>query len=290
MPRVPGREFEGKIFIQKDSPRVLAPFINLKERAVMSNARVQVNIPFHMLKERLADIIAGSINPEIYFDAECLDTLDPGEVLAVAETLKANGLRSSIHGPFMSLNAGAEDERVRQVTEERYNFLLDAIVPLDPVSIVLHAGYDAKIFDGDVATWLSQSMKTWEPIVEQAELRGLVIAAENVFEEEPGPIKKLVASLASPCFGVCLDAGHINLFSKVDMEEWFSELGSSIKEVHLHDNHGQIDDHLPIGEGQIEFPRFFDLLETHSGIPVYTIEPHGEDVLERGLAAVREFV
>ncbi len=74
------------------------------------------------------------------------------------------------------------------------------------------------------------------------------------------------------------------------MEEWFSRIGGRIKEVHLHDNRGRYDAHMPMGEGEIDFSRFFSLLASHPGEPLYTIEPHGEDALWRGLEAAARYL
>jgi sugar phosphate isomerase/epimerase len=57
------------------------------------------------------------------------------------------------------------------------------------------------------------------------------------------------------------------------------------REVHLHDNHGEADEHLPIGEGGFDFDRFFKLLSQFGLNPVYTIEPHEEAHLRRSLEA-----
>ena len=74
------------------------------------------------------------------------------------------------------------------------------------------------------------------------------------------------------------------------MDSWFESLGRWIKEVHIHDNHGHYDEHLPVGEGTIEFERFFSLLRDHADDVVYTLEQHSEDALRRGLVAIRPYL
>lgn len=256
----------------------------------MPEARVQVSIPLQMLTDRLEEVLAASINPEIYFSAASLDSLDDAVVKDIAKALKGRGLRSTVHGPFMDLSPGGVDERVREVTVERFMALLRAALPLSPAVIVLHASYDEKRFDGDVNLWLSQSLKTWAPVVDEAEKRGMTIAVENTFEYGPAEMKLLIEEVGSDNFGVCLDAGHINAFSRAGMDRWFSGIGAYVKEVHIHDNSGARDEHLPIGDGNIDFSRFFGLLRGFSPEPVYTIEPHGEGVLSRALKAVRSFI
>lgn len=252
--------------------------------------RLHVHIPYKMLLEKFSKILDMGLNPEVFFDAEALDSVDMGEVEGVSAALSERGLSSTIHGPYMELSPGAPDERVRLATVDRLNQTLDVAERLSPKAIVLHAAYDDRHFDGDVDWWLSNSLKTWPEIAKRAEQLKLVIAAENIFEVEPSPLRRLVDAVASPAFGVCIDAGHLKLFSKVPLEDWFSTLNKDIKELHIHDNHGQADEHLAIGEGDIDFPLFFSLVKAHSKDAIHTIEPHGEDALERALKAVTPYL
>ncbi len=251
---------------------------------------LHAHIPYPVFLERIGDIIEESINPELYFDNHSVDEVDPALILSFKRELDGAGLKTTIHGPYMDLCAGAVDEKVREITVERYLKTLEIAELLRPLRIVLHAGYDERRFDGNVELWLAQSLKTWQRIVPVAERLKTVITVENVFETEPAPIRELVERVNSPSFGVCVDAGHMNLFSRVDMEQWFGSLGHWIKEVHIHDNNGQYDEHLPVGEGTIDFSRFFSLLERHTDGVIYTLEQHSEDALRRGLLAVRAYI
>jgi sugar phosphate isomerase/epimerase len=61
----------------------------------------------------------------------------------------------------------------------------------------------------------------------------------------------LLASL-DPSVGVCLDTGHIALG-----RAWPAFLAASqgrLRHIHASDNHGQYDDHLPPGDGSIDWP------------------------------------
>jgi len=57
--------------------------------------------------------------------------------------------------------------------------------------------------------------------------------------------------------------------------EWIDELGGYVKELHLHDNFGQYDEHLPVGDGNFPFHDLFAMLK-HNKKPVITLEPHNE--------------
>lgn len=260
--------------------------------AVMQNPetkKVQVHIPYPLLLERLEDVLSLNINPEIYIDGEYLDA-DPGDLKEIRKRFTEQGLTITLHGPYAGLNPGSADEDKRIYTAERYRQAFRVASYLRPKTIVLHAGYSERTFKGDFDLWLSQGMKTWPEFVQEAARINTTIAAENIFEKKPDSLKRLVESINSANFRLCIDTGHLNIFSAVEMEEWFKELGPYIAEVHLHDNRGSVDDHLPLGEGSIDFKTLFGALKAYAKDPVYTIEPHGEDVLKRAIKAVKRFL
>jgi sugar phosphate isomerase/epimerase len=252
--------------------------------------RIQVHIPYRMLCKRLEEVVSAGLNPEIFLDGITLDHVTSGELREVSEVFHANGRTITVHGPYMDLSPGGADEKVRLATVDRYRQTFEAAKELRPRAVVLHGGYDERRFDGDVSLWLGQSLKTWPEFIKEAERLNTVIAVENIFDDGPAPLKALVESLSSPNFRICLDAGHLKLFSEASMEEWFSEIGGFIAEVHIHDNRGKIDDHLPLGDGIIDFQLFFRLLKNHTRDPIYTIELHGEEVLWRGVKALRKYL
>lgn len=255
-----------------------------------SEKQVQVHLPYPLLMDRFDEVLADGISPEVFLDGGGLDEAHASDLKRIREEFGARGLTVTMHGPYGSINPGSASEEVRKNTVKRYERVFEVITHLRPRTVVLHAGYNERKFKGDSDLWLAQSMKTWPPFVKEAERLGVVIAAENIFEKTPGTLKALVDGIGSPNFGVCIDSGHLNVFSSVPMEEWFMSLGPRIAEVHIHDNSGNADDHLPVGEGEIDFPLFFSLLKKYASDPVYTIEPHGEEVMRRSIRAVRKFL
>ncbi len=253
---------------------------------------IQVNVPFSMLIRRVDFAIENRINPEIYFSGQDLDTCNKKEVYRLAETLKHNRLEVTIHAPYLDLSPGGADQKVKEVTLDRFSKTIELARLLKPKSIVFHPGYEEREFDGNVDLWLKSSLETWRPLVMEAEKTGLVFAIENVYEETPDSLKDLLDEIHSPQFRFCFDTGHYHAFSKrkVPISIWMETLGSYLWEVHLHDNHTESDEHLPMGEGGFDFDQFFGLLSQFKLKPIFTIEPHQEDHLRRGLEAAQKYI
>jgi sugar phosphate isomerase/epimerase len=254
------------------------------------NERLFAHIPYPFLRENLPLIIERQINPEVFLPGDVLDLLIPEELAAIARGLQDNGLRATIHGPFMDLNPGSVEPLLREATAHRFHQILDAAAILKPRVMVLHPGYDKWRYGDNQEEWLRQSIATWRDVVQRAAEIGTVIAVENIFEEEPSTLRGLLEAIDSPCLRHCFDVGHWNMFKKVGMEEWFAELGPFIAETHIHDNFGIKDDHAPIGEGNIDFELFFSLMARYAPTAAWTIEAHSRDALERALVSIQHYL
>jgi sugar phosphate isomerase/epimerase len=252
--------------------------------------KVQVNLPLPLLLKNLSGVLAMGLQPEIYFGSASLDNLPRQEIREAAQQLGQQNIFVTFHAPFMDLSPGAVDDRIRAITAFRFHQVLDLVPTFHPRAIVFHPGYDRWRFDGDVELWMTQSLLTWKPLVERAESLGVKLALENVFEENPSILQRLLQAISSPCLGYCLDAGHGHIFSEVAICEWIEALGHYLVEVHLHDNHRQADEHLPLGLGQIDFDGIFACLKARHLQPIYTIEPHQEEHLEPSLRALEKYL
>lgn len=230
-----------------------------------------VHIPYDSFDKFLPFFKQERLNPEIYFGSRSFDTLKPDDILMLKNKLDYDPL-ITIHAPFMDLSPGAVDMKVREVTMKRYFETLDVAEILKPRVIVFHSGYDRWKYDNRVEIWLENSLETWRPINKRAADMGVKIAIENIFEDDPKNLALLAREMCSDNFGICFDAGHFNLFSKVTLTEWLKIIKPYIKELHLHDNSRYADEHLAIGDGDFDFTTLFREIR---GIDcVYTIEAH----------------
>ena len=251
---------------------------------------VHAHIPYPQLRNNLELVLQRNHNLEVMFTSDALDAMVPEELSSIAGMLAARGLRTTIHAPFMDLNPGAFDPLVRKATLHRFHQVLDAASILKPVVVVFHPGYDKWRFGESQDRWLHGSTQTFREVLDRAVEIGCIVAVENIFEEEPSTLKALLEEIDSPMFRHCFDIGHWNMFKKVGMREWFDELGGFIAEAHIHDNHGKKDEHLPLGEGAIDFDLFFSMLRSHAPDAVCTIEAHSIERLDRALVNIGKYI
>ena len=252
--------------------------------------KVQINVPFSLLAKNLEQILGLGLQPEIYFNGSTLDHLSWDEVRKTSRKLIEKGISVTFHAPFRDLNPGAVDEKIREATRYRFEQVLALVPHFQARAIVFHPGYDRWRYDNNVELWLEKSLLTWKQLMERAEALSVKMALENVFEDNPSSLGRLLSALRSPWIGYCFDAGHGNLFSRGPITEWLDVLGPHLVEMHLHDNHTHADEHLPLGEGNIDFPGIFAYLREKHLNPIFTLEPHLGEHLEPSLKALSKYL
>lgn len=244
---------------------------------------VHVNMPWNWLSQYLEIIVELSMNIEVGCDATCFDNTTRKDLQRLAERLQRGSCTITLHGPFWDLSPGSVDSLVRQVTHLRLQQFFDLIPLFEPVQVVCHTGYDPRHHRGQRRLWLERSLACWEPLVVRAEMSKTFLLLENVWEYDPTLHQELFKQIDSPYLGFCLDVGHQNSFSQTSLRLWLETLGDFIREVHLHDNDGNEDSHLPVGQGNIDFLLLLSFLQNHGKNPVLTLEPHQEEHLAESL-------
>lgn len=251
---------------------------------------IHITVPYEILIQRLDELIGLGVNPEIYFSSAVLDTCRDVDVGRLGDALTKASLSYTFHAPYMDLAPGGVDSKIRRATQERLEQVLHLAAVIRPKVVVFHPEYEEWRHGEAFDLWFQGSLKMWTPLVKEAEKLDVTLALENIFNEGPAVLKKLLEEINSPRCGFCFDTGHWLLFSKSDWREWIEALGNRLVEVHLHDNNGARDQHLPPGDGKFDFSGFFHLLSTQRLTPLYTLEVHQEKDLPRALETVQGYL
>lgn len=141
----------------------------------------------------------------------------------------------------------------------------------------------------------------WPEIVRIAEYAakfGVLLAVENLVDSI-WCLDRLLEAVGddpeSTNVGICIDVGHAALSTDAGREPVCAYLDryiSQLVHLHLHDNHGEGDDHLIPGNGRIKWPRVLDRIRTigFSGPAILEVQERGvkpEEVLRCGIEFFR---
>jgi sugar phosphate isomerase/epimerase len=249
---------------------------------------LHAHVPFTQVQQHLDYMMANNVCPEIFLSGETLDAILPEQLESVAASLAMADFSCTIHAPFMDLNPGSEERLLRDATRRRFQQVCHAAAILKPKVMVFHPGYDRWRYGEKQSTWLKHALDTFTEVIDATSQTGCTIAIENIFEEEPSILLTLIEACNHPRIRHCFDVGHWNLFHapEVGLEEWFASLGTHIAEVHIHDNYGTRDDHAPVGDGNIDFDLYFELLRSYAPDAVWTLEAHSRACLERAIKKI----
>ena len=249
---------------------------------------VQVNLPFDRIELYGPKLAGLSAWPEIGLPGPVLDST-PDEVFrSWAEQFKEASV--TVHGPFMDLAPGGMDPAVVELTRKR---LLQALGParlFKAGEINFHAGYDHDRYPHNLDRFFEESARTWETVLEATEAWGPLILLENVYEQDPETMVRVLEKVNHPRLRACLDTGHQNYWGRAPLTEWLEALAPWLSRLHLHDNDGTFDLHQPVGAGSFDFKLLFGWLEKRGLRPEITLEPHTEEDFVLTLAGLRGIV
>ncbi len=179
-------------------------------------------------------------------------------------------------------------QRQRSVTEHIKT--VDFAAELGGCILVTH---DIDIPEPDTPQSLSRRAAFVEgvrAVADYAEAQGVRLALENLgsgYTRTPERLVALMADIDSPNVGVVIDTGHRNLSG--DPAATLRAVGPHLITLHLHDNHGEADEHLLPGLGAIDWSDVMQALRDidYGGQFMYEIG-HAEDLPE--LAANAEWI
>lgn len=158
----------------------------------------------------------------------------------------------SLHGAFMDINVASNDPEIRAVSQARCRESCILAVGLGASQVVFHSSAYPYLDDDHVLdNWAMMCTEVYLPMAEEFQL---TICIENCLDQTPKGLRKLMEYSHSPKVRVCLDLGHVN-YSPTPLEEWIAELGPYVDSLHLSDNRGQMDEHLPLGEGTVDWAK-----------------------------------
>lgn len=197
------------------------------------------------------------------------------------ETLESYSLKYSIHAPFMDVNIASLQEQTRLNSIAQIKNSIDLANEINAEAVVVHPGVTSflpnKYFKKEVYEFANESIKK---IGDYAKDLGVMVTIENMPNFESMIYQNIVdlnQLLVENDMYMTLDIGHANHVGYAPDEMIFD----SIKHVHAHDNFGDDDSHLPLGEGSIDLKYIINTLESKNYDGIYILEVNDYDSIKK---------
>lgn len=177
----------------------------------------------------------------------------------ILKALDRYGMGLICHLPTFVSTADLTDS-LRETSLDEVLRSLEVAADLRPLKVVLHPSHigGLNVFVMDQAK--ERARRSLETTVKRADQLGLSLCVENMFPRsnfliEPEDFAPILESL--PSLKLTLDTGHAHIESKGSKRTlaFIKRLGHRIGHIHANDNFGKEDNHLPIGVGNIDFPK-----------------------------------
>jgi sugar phosphate isomerase/epimerase len=179
----------------------------------------------------------------------------------------------AMHGPFLDMASGSPDPLIRDVVRQRLEHSLEIGAMLSARTIVFHPNFIASIHNERYRIqWTDRQIEFWAPLAERAQGLGLVIALENMWEFDPYIIEEVLRQIDSPALMACVDIGHTQLFSAIDLDTWLEVMAPYLIHLHLNNNLGKVDEHLSFDAGIINYEDVLPKLRALPLHPAFSLE------------------
>lgn len=193
------------------------------------------------------------------------------------EAAKSFSFKYSVHGLIADINIASIYPEFREASVNLHRRAIKAAASIGAGLYIIHPGYTPWSFCWlDSLQALDQSLSEIAPLQEEY---GIRLAVENMPRSDWLFFSKPDLDLHG--LGLVLDVGHANTCGT--LSDFLSH--PALTHVHLHDNSGGGDEHLPIGKGGINLHPVIQAIEDKS--LTAALEMKSEEAVLESLAALK---
>ena len=182
------------------------------------------------------------------------------------DLLPSYKLSYSVHAPISDINIASLNERIREDSILEILTTAESAAALNIDMITIHPGLSSMAVPYMEEKAMEKAKRSLSSIDRISAEYGVTIAVENMpsFPFMLGHTAEEMNELIGMTnLGFCLDIGHANTTNQID--ELIKTFRDRIVNIHIHDNHGEMDEHLTLGEGDIDFKTIIESLKGYSG-------------------------
>lgn len=193
-----------------------------------------------------------------------------------------------VHGPFLDLYCTSPDPRIVAVARKRHDQALTAAESLGATVYVAHLNSIPLIRNEEYRErFVERASEFWKPLADRAGRTDMTIVLENMWEPDPGLQRRVVDAAGHAYLRTSFDNGHALVFSDLSSADWVQTLGDTLVHMHVHDNDGTYDQHLPVGEGTEDWAALLGAWEGHAPEALLVVESDRLELNRRSLRKLK---
>jgi sugar phosphate isomerase/epimerase len=176
-------------------------------------------------------------------------------------------------------------DSIREASLQEMLEALATACALGAEKVIVHPGYIEGLAVHVLDHALALGMEALEKIYAEALRMGMRLCIENLFPSvgpfvEPDDFAPILA--AFPQMKLVLDTGHANIGDPAGRRvlDFIDRFGDRLGHLHVSDNNGRKDEHLPVGQGNIRFKAVVRALRQAGYDGTLTLEIFAQDRAE----------
>jgi sugar phosphate isomerase/epimerase len=183
----------------------------------------------------------------------------------IKEARDSYNLHLAVHAPFSDLNIASLNLQIRENSVAQIIESIRICNDLGIELVTIHPGYKSPLGAYFLDNIKETNKKSLIEISRAGEEYGIMLALENIPKmwislcSDAQEMKELIDGTN---LKVCFDVGHAHISGTVD---GFLDLKENFVNLHLHDNNGDKDKHLVLGQGNINLKEILKELKEYKG-------------------------
>jgi sugar phosphate isomerase/epimerase len=180
----------------------------------------------------------------------------PHVIKRFAAAAPSYSMKYSIHAPVSDLNIAALSERLREASTLELMATMEQAIELGVTMVTIHPGTYSMVVPGQELKSIEKAKRSLRTLDRVTAEFGIKMAVENMpsFRFFLGQkAEELKALVDGTDMRICFDIGHANTMGEID--SIIDTLGDRIANIHIHDNTGDKDEHMTVGDGNIDFTK-----------------------------------
>jgi len=182
------------------------------------------------------------------------------------EKKKSYNMTYSIHAPITDVNIAALNDGIREASVKDMIKTMECANLMEIDVITVHPGIYSMVISDVKKESITHAKRSLKVMEKAADDFGVTLAVENMpsfmimMGQTPDELSHLIDGTD---LKICFDIGHANTLGCID--EFIDRFSGRIVNIHIHDNFGDNDSHMTIGDGNIDFTKVLPKLKGYKG-------------------------
>lgn len=197
--------------------------------------------------------------------AENNHAIDEETLPWVKEMLASYDLSYTVHSPFSDINISSLNKSIRKESIRQVKYSIFAVHEIGGKVLTFHPGRHSAATSKSRDSTKNILFDSLKEISDFNKDYGVTIALENMPDtfittmRVSQEVLEILEQKQLSGIKHTMDVGHLET-NNVNIGEYIHDLRNYLVHIHLHDNFGEFDNHLPLGDGNINFPIIFRAL------------------------------